>query len=225
MIQEAKPTGLSLAGVAQRLWFGRLNHIKGTFCKKPSLDLLAERLLSRRHRAPVFTTIGIAHIRYMNGLGSALKVMKGGKSRSRGTIEATKLQITMENKISCYYCGSTKVVRNGITYYGKPRKCKSCYKQFVLEGKNKSLRQEENKRIELWLLERVEGISRVVPVSAYQVYQYREELYGEIPEDLHAQVAFETQIDVQVLACESDELWSFVQKKVNKQWVALILRR
>ncbi len=128
----------------------------------------------------------------------------------------------MEKSISCYYCGSTKVVRNGRTYYGKARgKCKSCYKQFVLERKNKSLTGEEKKRIELLLLERIslEGICRVLEVSAYHVYKYMEELYQEIPADLHAQVATTAPIDLQVLECESDELWSFVQKKVNKQWV------
>ncbi len=134
----------------------------------------------------------------------------------------------MGNKISCSYCGSTKVVRNGRTYYGKARgKCKSCHKQLVLERKNKSLTPEEKKRIALLLLERIclEGICRVLEITSYHVYQYRDELYEEIPSDLPAQVATTAQIDLQILECETDELWSFVHKKANKQWVALILRR
>lgn len=69
------------------------------------------------------------------------------------------------------------------------------------------------------MLERIslEGIWRVLEVSAYHVNKYREEVYREIPADLQAQVA--AQIALQVLECESDELWSFVQKKANKQWV------
>jgi insertion element IS1 protein InsB len=128
----------------------------------------------------------------------------------------------MKNNSSCYYCGSTNIVKNGKTYYGKSRgKCKVCGKQFVFERKNHSLTQEQKRGIELLLLERIslEGICRALEISPYHLYAYLDELYREVPENLYADSSECKQIHLQVLACESDELWSFVAWKANKQWI------
>jgi IS1 family transposase/transposase-like protein len=123
---------------------------------------------------------------------------------------------------SCYYCGSVNIVKNGRTYYGKARgKCKDCSRQFVFERRNKGLNREQKRRIELLLLERIslEGICRVLDIPPYRLYRYMDELYEEVPQDLNAQVAATTEIQLTCFECESDELWSFVGLKANKQWL------
>jgi insertion element IS1 protein InsB len=129
---------------------------------------------------------------------------------------------------SCYYCGSGNIVKNGRTYYGKARgKCKSCSRQFVFERQNSSLSGEQKRRIELLLLERIslEGICRALEIRPPQLYRYLEELYREVPEDLWAQVRFDTELELRAYECESDELWSFVGFRGNKQWVWVALDR
>jgi insertion element IS1 protein InsB len=123
---------------------------------------------------------------------------------------------------SCYYCGSVNIVKNGRTYYGKARgKCKDCSRQFVFERRNQSLSQEQKRLIELLLLERLslEGICRVLGIPPYHLYRYMDELYGEVPEDLNAQVASSAEIQLLCYECESDELWGFVGFKADKQWL------
>jgi hypothetical protein len=123
---------------------------------------------------------------------------------------------------SCYYCGSVNIVKNGRTYYGKARgKCKDCFRQFVFERRNQRLSVEQKRLIELLLLERLslEGICRVLDIAPYHLYRYMDELYGEVPHDLNAQVASSTEIQLWCYECESDELWGVVGFKGNKQWL------
>jgi insertion element IS1 protein InsB len=129
---------------------------------------------------------------------------------------------------SYYYCGSGKIVKNGKTYYGKARgKCKDCLRQFVFKRKHRPLGPDQKRLIELLLLERIslEGICRVLEIRPHRLYGYLEELYGEVPEDLWAQVPFDTELELRVYECESDELWSFVGLRANKQWVWVALDR
>ena len=123
---------------------------------------------------------------------------------------------------SCYYCGSVNIVKNGKTYYGNARgKCKDCRRQFVFHRQNSSLSSEQKKLIELLLLERLslEGICRVLEISAYHLYRYMDELYREVPDDLNAQVKPQAALELCCYECESDELWSFVGFKANKKWL------
>lgn len=123
---------------------------------------------------------------------------------------------------SCYYCGSVNIVKNGHTYYGKARgKCKDCGRQFVFERQNRSLSLEQKRLIELLLFERIslEGICRVLEIPAYHLYRYMDELYREVPADLNVEVKPEAALELYRYECESDELWSFVGFKANKQWL------
>lgn len=123
---------------------------------------------------------------------------------------------------SCYYCGSVNIVKNGRTYYGKRRgKCKDCLRQFVFNRQNVSLSLEQKRLIELLLLERLslEGICRVLEISAYHLYRYMDELYHQVPADLNAQVSAQADLHLNCYECESDELWSFVGCKANKKWL------
>ena len=125
-------------------------------------------------------------------------------------------------EIPCYYCGSVNIVKNGHTYYGKQRgKCKDCNRQFVFERDTTQLSPEQKELVGKLLLERLslEGICRVLSITAYQLYRYMDQLYEQVPSNLHAQVPEDAQIELQSIDIESDELWSFVARKTNKQWV------
>ncbi|WPP51973.1 IS1 family transposase [Catalinimonas niigatensis] len=52
-----------------------------------------------------------------------------------------------------------------------------------------------------------------------------DELYEEIPDNLACSVAEDAHIDLMEVNCETDELWSFVACKANKQWLWLALYR
>ena len=105
----------------------------------------------------------------------------------------------------CFYCGSTKVVKNGKTYYVKQRfKCHDCHRQYVANRTFKTLSNSEKELIgdlleTYWrligdlLVERIslEGICRVLKISAYHIYTYMDELYQEIPSDLYVSYMFQ----------------------------------
>ena len=129
---------------------------------------------------------------------------------------------------NCPNCGSTNVVKNGSTYYGKVRlKCKSCQRQFVQIKQYAPLSNECKRRIELLLVERIslEAICRVMEIKPHQLYAYMDELYDEIPADLACSVTEKSDIELVKVDCEADELWSFVGWKANKQWLWLALDR
>ena len=130
----------------------------------------------------------------------------------------------------CFYCGSTKVVKNGKTYYGKQRfKCHDCHRQFVANRTFKTLSNSEKELIGDLLVERIslEGICRVLKISAYHIYTYMDELYQEIPSDLYVSelLSASQNIDLQCFECENDEAWSFVGHKGNKQWIWMAMHR
>ena len=135
---------------------------------------------------------------------------------------------TMFIQHNCPACGSTNLVKNGSTYYGKARlKCKQCGRQFVTHRQHQPLSNECKRRIELLLAERIslEGICRVLEIKPHQLYTYMDELYDEIPADLYCSVSEYAHLELITIDCETDELWSFVGYKANKQWVWLALDR
>lgn len=129
---------------------------------------------------------------------------------------------------SCPTCGSSKLVKNGCTYYGKARrKCQACQRQFVAVRRHTPLNREQKRRIELLLAERIslEGICRVLEIKAHQLYRYLDELYEELPTDLACSATEVADLELHCLDCETDELWSFVAYKANKQWLWVALDR
>ena len=136
----------------------------------------------------------------------------------------------MDKSITCFYCGSTNVVKNGKTYYLKPRcKCKACKRQFVVHRQNFKLSTAQKELIGDLLLERIslEGICRVLKITAYHLYTYMDELYAEVPDDLYVSELLNTaqDIDLHCFECENDEAWSFVAHKNNKQWIWVAMHR
>lgn len=129
---------------------------------------------------------------------------------------------------NCPGCGSSNIVKNGNTYYGKPRgKCKRCGRQFVFVRRHPPLLTDQKRRIELLLAERIslEGICRAMEIKAHQLYAYMDELYEEVPANLACSANQRADIELHCLDCETDELWSFVLYKANKQWLWLALDR
>jgi insertion element IS1 protein InsB len=114
--------------------------------------------------------------------------------------------------------------------YSKQRyKCKDCGRQFIKDRKNVSLSQEQKVLIKDMLLERIslEGICRVLKISLYHLYKYMDQLYEQIPDDLHIGnlIAHQQDVDLQYFECENDEAWSFVGNKGNKQWIWMAMHR
>ena len=134
----------------------------------------------------------------------------------------------MFSQHNCPNCGSTNLVKNGSTYYGKTRLlCKRCGRQFVEFRHYEPLSNECKRRIELLLAERIslEAICRVMEIKPHQLYAYIDELHDEIPADLACSVPENAEIEIIKVDCEVDELWSFVGWKANKQWLWLALDR
>ena len=59
----------------------------------------------------------------------------------------------------------------------------------------------------------------MVDVSLSWVLSYIKKLYKKQPNDLNYRLPPKDTTDVQLIKSELDEMWSFVQKKSNKQWI------
>jgi insertion element IS1 protein InsB len=125
---------------------------------------------------------------------------------------------------SCPHCSSTKIVKNGFTYYGKQNhKCKSCKRQFVERRAPQALDMETT--VKKLLLERISlrGISRVVNKSIGWLMNFIEKLYEQLGDELPLNLPENPQISL--CRIEADEMWSYVGKKANKQWIWLALEQ
>lgn len=126
-------------------------------------------------------------------------------------------------KPNCPHCGSSNVVKNGNTYYNKPRCiCKNCGRQYVISYSHQGLSAEAKRLIAKGLLERIslEGLSRMLDIPVYKIYAYMDELYARIPSDLNLdEKSLSGNFKGVCIDTESDEAWSFVGKKSNKKWI------
>ena len=127
--------------------------------------------------------------------------------------------------ISCPHCHSNTIRKNGSIHTGKQKyECITCRKQFVENPQNKIIPEDAKERIRRSLLERVslEGICPIFDVSMPWLLEFMESTVQPLPEDLNATVVTENE-EFEVLVLEADELWSFVGRKENEQWLWLIL--
>ena len=123
---------------------------------------------------------------------------------------------------SCPHCSSDNVVKNGFTYYGKQNhKCKNCKRQFVERDDPEKLTLEET--VKKLLLERISlrGICRVVNKSLGWLSSFIKRLYGELDDELPIKIPEDP--DLALCLVEADEMWSFVGKKADKQWIWLAM--
>jgi len=82
--------------------------------------------------------------------------------------------------------------------------------------------EEQRTLIERLLLERISlrGICRTVGVGLRWLLQFMVERFQSAPEHLYVRTRRGTQaVILQRLEAELDELWSFVGKKANQQWI------
>ena len=89
----------------------------------------------------------------------------------------------------CIHCLSKRIKKNGKTHYGKQNYyCHTCKSQFVENGQNWFVNEEDKKMIHKLLLERIPlaGICRTCDVSETWLYSYIKELYASLPDDLNA---------------------------------------
>ncbi|MBC6479230.1 MAG: IS1 family transposase [Hormoscilla sp. GM7CHS1pb] len=119
----------------------------------------------------------------------------------------------------CPECSRARIVKNGSTHNKKQKyKCKDCGRQFVENQTKKNIYSEKKKLIDILLLERIAlaGIARIVKVSQTWLQDYVNKKYAETPLKVSDKPKGK-------LSIECDEMWSFVGKKGNKQWIWLAL--
>ena len=127
--------------------------------------------------------------------------------------------------IICPHCSSSRVKKNGHTHNGKQNHyCKDCRTQFVLNPVSGRISAETKDLVKRLLLERLSlrGICRVVGVSLPWLLAFMVDLYAQQPDDLNVRLettGMRNDVVIYTLEAQADELWSFVGKKSNKQWV------
>jgi insertion element IS1 protein InsB len=127
------------------------------------------------------------------------------------------------HSLRCPRCGLSHTKKNGHTYYRKQNyRCLSCGRQFV--GGSQRVGDETRALVKRLLLERVSlrGICRVTGLSLTWLLQFIAVLYERLPDDLCvAPAAPQRPVHLLRLEAEVDELWSFVRRRADKQWLWL----
>jgi insertion element IS1 protein InsB len=104
----------------------------------------------------------------------------------------------------------------------KKHRCKLCGQAFVRYPENHVITEEQRTLRERLLLERISlcEICRAVGVGLQWLLQFMVERFQAAPEHLSVEPPGDTPaVILQRLDAELDELWSFVGKKANRQWV------
>ena len=123
--------------------------------------------------------------------------------------------------MNCPTCNSTQIVKNGSIHNGKQKyKCNDCERQFVENPEKKIISIETIKLIDDLLLEKIPlaGIARVTGVSERWLQKYVNKKYENIPRKVTITGTRRGRLTI-----ECDEMWSFVGKKKNKQWIWLAM--
>jgi insertion element IS1 protein InsB len=130
------------------------------------------------------------------------------------------MMITRE---ACPRCGSAWYKKNGHIHTGKQNhRCKLCGRAFVRTPENPVITEEQRTLIARLLLERISlrGICRAVGVGLQWLLQFMGAQFQAAPEHLNVEPRRGTlAVILQRLEAELDELWSFVGKKTNRQWI------
>jgi insertion element IS1 protein InsB len=124
---------------------------------------------------------------------------------------------------ACPACGSSRYKNNGHTRHGKQNhQCQTCERQFGATAEDRLMSDERRTMVEHLLRERLSlrGICRAVGVSLTWLLQFMVACFAAWPDDLHVRIPPRpTAVVLRRLEAEADELWSFVQQKVNKPWI------
>src|SRR5438552_16319148 len=131
--------------------------------------------------------------------------------------------VAMVIRETCPTCGANRSKKNGHTRHGKQNhQCKACERQLSATADDYLIADERRTRVEHLLRERISlrGICRAVGVSLTWLLHFMVECFTACPDDLHVQLpTCPTAVVLSRLEAEADEMWSFVQKKANKQWI------
>jgi insertion element IS1 protein InsB len=124
---------------------------------------------------------------------------------------------------ACPGCGSLQFKKNGHIHSGKQNhQCKACGRQCVASAEDRIIADEQRTLIAHLLRERISlrGICRAVGVSLTWLLRFMVERFAACPKHLHVQPpAAPTEVVIRQLEAEADEMWSFVGKRANKQWI------
>lgn len=123
--------------------------------------------------------------------------------------------------MNCPKCQSAQIIKYGHTHYGKPRfRCQDCRRQFVENATRQPVDETTRQLIDKLLLERLAlaAIARVTGVSERWLQMYVNQKYYQTPKTIEVAKKKPGRLTIQL-----DELWSFVARKENKQWVWLAL--
>ncbi len=128
---------------------------------------------------------------------------------------------------ACPTCGSTRYKKNGHTRHGKQNHCcKTCERQFSAGANPHLISDERRALVENLLRERLSlrGICRAVGVSLGWLLHFMVERFAACPNHVNRRLPTSpANVLIYKLEAEADEMWSFVQKKVNKQWIWLAM--
>src|SRR5215475_8413305 len=142
-------------------------------------------------------------------------------------IDITEVNSTMVIPESCPACGSTRYKKNGHTRHGKQHhRCKNCERQLSAGADNLLMAAERRTEMAKLLRERLSlrRMCRAVGVSLTWLLHCMVDCFATCPDHLHTgRPARPAKEGVYKLEAEADEMWSFVQKKVNKPciWLAM----
>jgi len=127
------------------------------------------------------------------------------------------------NSLHCPRCGLSHTKKNGHTHYRKQNyRCLSCGRQFVRDSQ--CVGDDTRALVTRLLLERLSlrGICRVTGLSLTWLLQFIASLYKRLPDDLCvAPPSPRQRVHLLRLEAEVDELWSFVGRRADKQWLWL----
>jgi len=126
-----------------------------------------------------------------------------------------------DSKPVCPKCGSHNIRKNGHIHNGKQNhQCKDCGRQFVEGNQKKYISNFLRNLVDKLLLEKISlaGICRVLGVSGTWLQEYVNATYAKVSRELNVSAKPPGKLIIQC-----DELWSYVQKKDNQQWVWLAL--
>jgi insertion element IS1 protein InsB len=98
----------------------------------------------------------------------------------------------------------------------------ACGRQFVASSEDHIIADEQRTLSEHLPRERISprGICRAVGVSLPWLLHFMVECFAACPDHLHIwRPAGPTEVVIQQLEAEADEMWSFVGKRANKPWI------
>jgi IS1 family transposase len=131
--------------------------------------------------------------------------------------------MTKKENDRCPYCLCTKLRPKGWNSKRtkKRLKCDGCKRHLVCGGKSWFVSDSQIELVDALLLERLSlrGICRVVKISLCWLMKYMAGLYESQPDNLNYRIPTNPQINLQLIDCELDEMWSFVHRKKNKKWI------